>query len=88
MSSFIKDPDSILDYQFDWELWLNGDEIDTSVWVVPAGLTEDSKANTTTTTTVWLSAGVLGQRYEVTNRITTVGGRTEDRLFIVRIRER
>lgn len=83
-----KDPDSVVDYQFDWSTWLGADTIATSTWIVPAGITLDSDTNTTTTTTAWLSGGTLNATYIVTNRITTVGGRTEDRSMIITIREK
>ena len=37
MKGFVKDPDAILDYAFDWSPWLNGDEISTSDWYVDSG---------------------------------------------------
>jgi len=83
----IKDPNSKVDYLWDWSDWLKtGDTIQTSVWTVPAGLVKESEAATTTTTTVWLSGGTLGETYLVTNRITTVQGRIEDHSmqFIIR----
>jgi len=86
--TFTKDPNAVLDYSVDWSRWLDGDTIATSVWTVPAGLTKVSDANTTTKTTAWLSGGTADQSYTVTNRITTTGGRTEDRSFIVKVEER
>jgi hypothetical protein len=47
----------------------------------------DSDSATTTTTTVWLSGGTAGYNYKVENRITTVGGRTDDRTLLIRVRE-
>jgi hypothetical protein len=78
-SSFVKDPNAVLDYQVNWSTWLGADTIQSSSWVVPAGITKTSESNTTTTATVWLSGGTAGQEYLVVNRIVTVGGRTEDR---------
>lgn len=86
--TFTKDPNAVLDYSVDWTKWLDGDTIATSAWTVPAGLTKVSDANTTTKTTAWLSGGTADQSYTVTNRITTSGGRTEDRSFIVKVEER
>ena len=89
MASFIKDPDSVLDYQFDWSLWLEaGDEIDTSTWAVPAGITKDSDVNTIDTTTIWLSGGTLHEKYEIVNRIVTAGGRTDERTITMRIKQK
>lgn len=88
MAVYIKDPDSILDYKIDWSAWLAADTILSSTWIVPTGLTKTSQSNTTTTTTVWLSGGTLGQNYQVTNRITTNQNRTEDRTFDIVVRQR
>lgn len=85
---FVKDPNAVLDYYVDWTRWLNGDTIATSVWAVTAGLTVANDTHTPTAATVWLSGGVMGETYRVTNRITTAGGRTEDRSFDVKIAER
>jgi hypothetical protein len=84
----IKDPNAVLDYSVDWTRWLNGDSIATSDWTVPPGLTEVTDTHTSTKATVWLSGGSVGQTYTVTNRITTTGGRTDDRSFDVKIAER
>lgn len=86
--TFTKDPDAILDYSVDWSRWLDGDEIATSDWTVPTGLTKVSDTKTATKTTAWLSGGVADESYTVTDRITTTGGRTEDRSFIVKVEER
>lgn len=84
-ATFNKDPDSTLDYQINWTDWLNGDEISTSAWLVPAGITEASNSNTTTTTTIFIGGGTVGVRYIVRNRITTTLGRTVDRSFALQV---
>lgn len=88
MKLFKKDPAAILDYSIDWSLWLNGDTIATSSWTVPAGLTKQSDTNNTSSTTVWLSGGTLGQTYTVTNRITTANGRTDERSILIKVEDR
>lgn len=77
--SFTKDPDEVLDYVRDWSAVLDDDTIATSTWTPDTGITVDSSSNTTTTATVWVSCGTLGQTYGVRNRITTAGGRTYDK---------
>jgi len=86
--TFPKDPDAILDYVIDWTAWLGADTIAASQWIVPSGLTKTAEENSSTTATVWLSGGSAGQRYTVTNRITTAGGRTEDRSISIQVKER
>lgn len=88
-----KDPDEVLDYQIDWGNALDdGDTIATSVWSIStapdAVLEIDSDSAAATTTTVWLSAGTLGKRYGLLNRITTVGGRTMDQTVWIKVRAR
>lgn len=87
-SFFVKDPDSVLDYQENWATWLGSDTISASTWTVPTGITKDSDTNTTTTTTIWLSGGTAGEAYTLTNRIVTAGGRTSDRSIVVYVKER
>ena len=86
--NFLKDPEGVLDYQIDWSSWLDEDAISSSSWTVPTGITEDSSTNDTTTATIWLSGGTLGEDYEITNRIVTAGGRTEDRTITIKVRAR
>ena len=89
MTTFIKDPQSALDYGFDWSDWLDtGDTVSTSTWKVPAGITNHSESRTTTTTTVWLSGGTVGATYKITNRVVTVDGRTVDRSFYVKVQNK
>jgi len=86
---FVKDPDAVKDYGIDWDDWLNdvGDTISVSEWIVPQGLTAISNSKTTLGTTVWLSGGNAGESYRVTNRITTVGGRIDDRSILLKCKE-
>lgn len=87
MRVFAKTPDEVLDYGWDWSQWLGGDTIQTSVWVVDAGLTVPAQGNDSTSTTLWAGAGTLGMRYKCANRIITVGGRTAVRTFHIEIVE-
>lgn len=86
-----KDKDSTLDYQFSWGDWLVDDTIIASSWVVPAGLTNSGSSFDDNNTVIWLSGGVLGEVYEVVNRITTLGttqNRVEDRTLTIAIVEK
>lgn len=86
---FYKDPNAILDYQWDWSSWLATSEtISTAVITVPTGLTLSSQSNTTTKVTVFLSGGTVDAGYQVTCRITTNQARTEDRSIYLICRER
>ena len=37
---------------------------------MPSGITKDTDSNTTTTTTIRLSGGTVGQKYDLINRVT------------------
>jgi hypothetical protein len=86
---FVKDDNAVLDYQFDWSLWLGaGETITASQIFVDSGLTLDSSSNTSSIVTIWLSGGVAGKSYKVKNRVTTSASRTEERTITVRVAER
>lgn len=91
-----KDPDAVLDYVFDWGLWLSdiGDTIASCDVIINDGATStlvlDAKSNTTTMVTAWLSGGTAGTKVKVTCRITTSNtpSRIEDRSVYLKIKER
>lgn len=102
-SEVIKDPDSVLDYVFDWAPltnardgavsdWLAAGETITSGYTVTvdSGLTKDSDArsDSNTSVTVWLSGGTAGTDYEVVCHIVTSSAREDDRTLTVKCRER
>lgn len=90
MASYKKDPNATLDYTFDWTAYLTplADTIASVIWVLPVGLTNVSQSNTSMTATVFVSGGTLGESLQLTCRITTAGGRTDDRSITLKIVER
>lgn len=76
---FEKDPNAVLDYTEDWRRWLGDDQILTSDWILPAGISQAGKIMSATTATIFLTGGAAGTSYSVYNQITTVGGRTDKR---------
>jgi hypothetical protein len=82
-----KDPDATLDYQFNWAPYLEDDEIATSAFLLPDGLTEVSSQNTATAATIFVSGGNPCGIYRITNRITTAAGRAQDRTIYIRVRD-
>jgi hypothetical protein len=89
MFAIDKDPGATLDYTISWADWLvNTDVITASTWTVETGVTKVTDAFTTTTATIWLSGGTHGEEYTVVNRITTQGGRIDERSLIIRVGER
>ena len=86
--SYIKDPDAVLDYQWDWATWLPaGDTITSATVTAETGLTVSSKTNTTTVVASWLSGGIVGESYNVTCRVVTADGRTDDRTITIIVQE-
>lgn len=83
-----KDPHSVVDYRVDWSRWLPaGDTILVSDWTIPTGIAMETETNTDTSTTIWLSGGTAGAAYLLINRITTAGGRTQDKTITIRVKE-
>lgn len=75
-----KDPESIIDYVFDWSDWLEeGDSIESHTVTVPAGIViEDSEEiNESKMIRVWLSGGLHNSIYPIRCKITTADGRIE-----------
>jgi hypothetical protein len=89
--TYTKDPDATLDYPVDWESWLDDDTISASEWVLEDGLTigtgDIAPSFTGTVATAFIAGGTVGTTYLVTNRITTAGGRIDDRSFRLKIKE-
>jgi hypothetical protein len=88
-----KDPNAVLDYTTDWTNYLApiSDTIASAVVVLDgsSGLTQPTSATVTSTSvTLWLGGGTAGLTGSVTVRITTTGGRIDDRTFFVNIVER
>jgi len=87
MATYKKDPNATLDYMFDWGPYLTPlvDTIQSVTWVLSSGLTKVSQSNTATTATVFVSGGALGDTETLTCRITTAGGRVDDRSIQLKI---
>ncbi len=93
-----KDPDSTLDYGFNWSGWLEDDEtIIESTWEITGtddaltvGTDTYASTNSGTSTKVWLAGGTLNGQYRITNHIVTNNdpARVEDRSFTLRIKDR
>lgn len=86
---FKKDPDAVLDYQWDWSDWLaTGDTISSYTVTPDTGLTLDDDSNDSTSVTAWLSGGTAGAIYNVVCNIVTTGGREDDRTIVIEVEER
>lgn len=86
----VKDPNATLDYTWDWTDWLAeiGDVIVAYDLAVEGSLSVASSQQTTTTVSAFISGGDLGETQTARCRITTEGGRIDDRSLWLKIRER
>lgn len=93
---FLKDPNATLDYAIDWSVsyLLTGEVITVSSWfILPQGAVGDLAIDNIPApvggvTTIFVSGGIAGKTYQLTNRITTDQGRTDDRTLTIRIEEK
>ena len=75
-----KDANSVLDWRFDWSRWLSsGDSLFDHSVISDNGITVDSSSIVGNNVVVWLSGGNVGTTYDVTVRVITSNGRTDDR---------
>lgn len=84
-----KDPQEVLDYQFNWTARLvTGETIVASVCTVVAGtVVKDSEGfSPEGIVTVWLSGGTLNEQCQITNHVTTSFGREYEETGKLRIR--
>ncbi|MCX5864918.1 MAG: hypothetical protein NTW42_07575 [Deltaproteobacteria bacterium] len=89
--SIQKDPAATLDYSFDWTEYLAAiaDTIASKVITVSAGLTKASDAVAGGVVTAWVSGGTEGGAAEtVSCKITTAGGRVDERTINLIIKGR
>lgn len=95
-NTYIKDPDAVLPYGFDWSAWLDSDDrISTSTWEIQSGsgLTSVSTAiENGVKTLIKLSggteSGATDLPYKVTNTIVTSNGLTDVRSLYIRVQAR
>lgn len=85
-----KDPADVLDYLINWQdgtqpFLAEAEVITTSSWATynpqwepTTDLTVNSDSHTDTTATAWVSGGVAGEKYYLTNHIITDQGREKD----------
>lgn len=93
MDIFLKDPEATLDYGIDWgEGYLQeGESLSASSWSIfpGSGLTIDSEPPFgASQATVFVTGGTVGHIYQLTNRIVTDQGRTDERSLTIRIKNR
>lgn len=91
-NKFVKDPEAVLDYGFDWRDWLeDGAQPETITdyeITVPDEMTLDRSTEAGGIVSVWLSGGLGGKTYRVECKITTSKGRVDERSIWIKIEER
>ena len=87
-TTFVKDPEAVLDYEFDWSAWLANGETISSHTATVTGATKDSSSNSTTAVVVWVSGGTVDTEATVACRIVTSASRTDERTITLRVRHR
>ena len=90
MKTYKKQPADVLDYDTNFADWMPAaDSISSKTVTAETGITiVTSSFNVNThVVKVWLSGGTDGTSYKITVRIVTVGGRTKERDFRVRVKE-
>ena len=85
-----KDPDSRLDYGFNWTDWLaSGESIASSVWSAEtSGITISSTYMSSPQTLAWISGGAVGSTYWIRNKIWTSQTRQTVRRFRLKVSNR
>lgn len=74
---------SVLNIGLDWSKWLKTDTISTSEWSADPEIVLTRKQNTSTVTACFISGGVLGKTYRITNKITTADGKVDTRYITI-----
>ncbi len=85
-----KDPQAVLDYTFLWSEWLpSGDTIQSHSTIIESGTGEVFSATVDRGNTVvaWVRGGTVGETMKLRCRISTAGGRIEDRSVYIKIRD-
>lgn len=92
VATVYKDPNEVLDYQFDWGAeYLGADTIASSAWTsTPSGLTHVSTSVTgdDTEANIRIDGGLDGQDYTVTNHVVLDSGQEAERSFLLKVRDR
>jgi len=91
MQAYVKDPGATLDYSINWGggYLQSGESLSSSIWTIfPTDMTQSSASNTASTASITVSGGSAGQIYQLSNRITTSQGRTDERSITIRVEQR
>lgn len=87
--TIVKDPAATLDYTVDFTEWLDAmsDSIASHTVTVSGVVLENSVVNAKAVV-MWISGGTVGTPASATTRVTTAGGRTDERTIYFKIKNR
>jgi hypothetical protein len=92
MSFYLKDPQSRVDYAIDWENYLDGQTIVSSLWsVVPVelgGIEVDGDSVSAGRTAARLTGGIVGHCYSISNLVTLSDGSSDARSIALRVEDK
>lgn len=92
MSFYLKDPQSRVDYAIDWSPYLDGQTIETSLWLVApdedGGIMAEETSFEPARTAARLAGGMTGHSYSVSNQVTFSDGTTDVRSITLRVEAR
>lgn len=89
IKNFDKDPDAVLDFDFDWSDWLeSGETISSHDITVPTGITLESDSESDGIVTAWLSGGTADTNYIVACKIVTSLSREDERSMRIVVADR
>lgn len=92
--TILKDPDAELDYSWDWSAWLAASTPPDTIQSFQVLLTGSVTASVGSTAedagivTAMILGGASGDKIAATCRITTAGGKIDDRTVYLKVKER
>ncbi|SAL19744.1 hypothetical protein AWB68_00681 [Caballeronia choica] len=87
--SFVKDPVSVLDFQWDWSEWLGeGETLSDKDVSADDGVTVNSSSIDGPVVSAWIAGGTSGKSYNVKCKVTTSSGRVDARTISIDVRNR
>lgn len=93
MTMAVKDPDSRIDFEFEWgAAYPDGQAVVASLWTCApdeaGGVAVVAASHDLVKTVATLSGGIAGHVYRVTNRVTMSDGQVDERSLTMRVEER
>ncbi len=89
LATFTQQPTEILDYDVDFSAFLNAisDTAVSHTVTSEPGITVNSSSLNAGRVKVWVTGGLSGQKYKITVRLTTDGGRLKEEEIVIKVKE-